>query len=126
MAEFLSEASDALKDGKLRELSKRYADLGKQWTDLANAALPADVPAMNQARELYAHKAELTLSGSKAAAEIRSIYEQLASLHKDAGERFPLAPSDSDALRQELQRRVRAIHADEVAAREALGRLSLS
>jgi hypothetical protein len=122
MAEFLSEASDALKDGKLRELSKRYADLGKQWTDLANAALPLDVPAMKQVRELYAHKAELTLSGSiESASEIRSIYEQLASLHKRAGETFPLSASECDALRQDLQQRVRQIHTQEIAAREALG-----
>jgi hypothetical protein len=122
MAEFLSEASESLNDAKLREPSKRYADLGKQWADLANAALPANVPAMKQARELYARKAELTSNGSmESADEIRAVYEQLAVLHKQAGEQFPLSANDADALRQDLQQRIRKVHADEVAARDALG-----
>jgi hypothetical protein len=122
MAAFLSEAADALKDPKLREPSKRYADLGRQWSDLAHAALPDDVPLMNQARELYAHKAKLTVSGSRGSAdEIRSTYEQLAALHKEAGEKFPLSDAECDSLRRDLQQRLRKIHADEVAARNALG-----
>ena len=126
MAEFLAEASRAIDDAMLRGVSKRYADLGKQWTELANAALPADVPMFKQARELYARKAELTSSGSaESASDIRAIFEALASLHKQAGERFPLSASDSDALRQELQAQVRGIYADEVAARDALGNLGL-
>ena len=125
MAEFLAEASGAINDPNLRDVSKRYADLGRQWTELANAALPVDVPMFREARELYARKAELTSSGSiESAGEIRSIYGQLASLHKQAGERFPLTNDESDALRRDLQQRVREIHANEVAAREALGALT--
>ena len=122
MAEFLAEASESIGDLKLRDASKRYADLGKQWTELADAALPADVPMFKQARELYVRKAELTSTGCiESADEIRSIYKHLATLHEQAGEKFPLSVGESDALRQDLQQRVRKIHTDEVGAREVLG-----
>ena len=40
-AEFLQEAGTALKDAKLTALSEQYAALGRQWSELAEAALPA-------------------------------------------------------------------------------------
>jgi hypothetical protein len=124
MAVFLSGAADVAKQPKLREVAKRYADLGEQWTGLANAALPVEVAMFKQARQLHARRAELTSSESaESASEIRSVYEQLAALHKQAAERFPLSADESNTLRRDLQTRIRKIHADEVSAREALGLL---
>jgi hypothetical protein len=109
----------------LRDASKRYADLGRQWTDLASAALPADVPMFKRARDVYARRAELTSNGSlDSAKEIGGIHQELAALHRQAGEKFPLSRDDSDALRRDLQQGVRKIHTDEVAARDALGALT--
>jgi hypothetical protein len=51
-ADGLAEAAEVLAQEPLLALAKRYAELGAQWTELAEAALPSDVPLLAQAREL--------------------------------------------------------------------------
>jgi hypothetical protein len=115
----LAEAADALKHPPLHALSKRYADLGRQWTELAEAALPGDVPLFAQARELMTRRAELLHQGGPAE-EIAATWSQLEALSKQAQAQFPLSEAEAAELRRGLQKRVRAIHEGEVAAREAL------
>lgn len=120
-ADFLTEAADALAAPQLRDLAGRYAELGRAWSALAEAALPEDVPELREARELHARKAELTHSGSDPAA-IREIWERLDALERQADEHFPLSDADCAALRANLQGRVFALHEGEVAAHAALGK----
>lgn len=123
LAEFFSEVAQVMKTEPLRDLSSRYADLGKRWTELANAALPETVPLMKQARALIARRAELTSIGSmEAVAELREVWTQLSELQKQAVARFPLSAGACDQLRLELQKRVNAIHLDEVTARDLLSK----
>jgi hypothetical protein len=110
-ADFLQEAGDALGDDRLARLAERYAELGRQWTALAEAALPDSVPQLKEAKQSLAQKAELTASG--AAAEMRTC---AAYLDKQSGQRFPLSNEQSAALRADLQARVFALHEGEVAA----------
>jgi len=120
-AEFLEEASDALGWKALRSLAERYSTLGRQWSELADAALPDAVPAMREAKELLARRSELLHSDGPAATDgVREAWQRLDKLSKAAQERFPIADSAVVELRQDLQRRVLAIHAEEVAAHEAL------
>jgi hypothetical protein len=93
-AEFLAEAATALKDPKLTAVAKRYADLGRDWTALAEAALPDSVPALREVKRLP------TLS------------ERFEATKRD----FPLDVKESAALRRELKERVSALYAGEVAA----------
>ena len=120
-AEFLAEAGTALGSAPLRSLGDRYAELGRQWTELADAALPDDVPALRQARELIARRSELLHSDVPAStAEVGAAWRRLDELAAAASERFPLSDTAVADLRADLQRRVLALHVAEVAAREQL------
>ena len=120
-AEFLTEAADSLGERSLRSLAERYAELGRGWSELADAALPDDVPAMREAKDLLAHRSELMHSdGPEAVDEVRKAWQRLDELANVAQERFPLSDSAVDDLRADLKRRVLALHAAEVAAHDAL------
>lgn len=120
-AEFLAEAGSALGSEPLRALGRRYAELGRQWSELADAALPDDVPAMREAKELLARKSELLHSDVPASTDdARRAWQRLDELAAAAGERFPLSAAAAEDLRADLKQRVLALHAAEVAAHEAL------
>ena len=119
-ADFLREAAPS--DSRLLELAERYENLGRQWSELADSALPDGVPLLKETKELNARKAELTLSGG-APEEIRAIWSRLSELQKQAGEKFPLSQADSAALRADLKTEILTIHSAEVAALDALGQI---
>jgi hypothetical protein len=120
-AEFLYEAAEVLGDARMRAAGDRYSELGRQWTALAEAALPAGVGPLAKARQLHARKAELFLSGGAGAtAEIREIWNQLAALKGEAASHFPLDENACDELRRELKERVMVLHRGEREALEGL------
>ena len=120
-ADFLAEAAEGLGKPVLRALAKRYAQLGRDSSALADAALPDDVPAFREAKETHAHKIELTHSGGPTATEeVRNLWERSCQYGR-AGEPFPLSDEDCAALRQHLQRRIAALYEGERAAHAALG-----
>ena len=49
-AEFFREAAEALDDEAFVPLAEMYAELGRQWSDLADAALPNDVARLSARR----------------------------------------------------------------------------
>jgi hypothetical protein len=118
-ADGLAEAADALAQNQLLALSKRYAELGAQWTALAEAALPSDVPLFAQARELIIRRAELLHAGGPAKA-IAEVWSQLGELQRRAKAQFPLPAAAAVELRASLQKRVRTLYDGEVAAQQAL------
>jgi hypothetical protein len=123
-ADYLAEAGAATKQKALTELAARYRALGDQWTALADAALPPAVPMFAEVRGLYERRAELSTSAEPASvAEKREVNQRLTALASKAAERFPLSSSDSVALLASLGERVAALHAGEMSAREAIGRL---
>jgi hypothetical protein len=120
-ADFLTEASVALGRPELRSLAERYADLGRAWGELAEAALPDDVPELREARELHALKAELRVSGGPDAVDaVRAAWDRLGELGRQARDKFPLTDADCAALRARLQARVAALYEGERAAHAAL------
>src|SRR5688572_4007516 len=120
-AECLDEAGDALGWKALRPLAERYAEIGRKWSELADAALPDDVPAMREAKELLARRSEVLHSdGPPATDEVRRAWQRLDELSKAADDRFPLSDVAVSDLRAVLQRRVLTLHADEVVAQQAL------
>lgn len=120
-AEFLQEAAAAIKQPALAALGEQYAELGRQWSALAEAALPDDVPLMRQAKELAVRRAELLHNGATAE-EVRAVWVQLSELAGQAREQFPLTEPDVAALRAQLQTRVLALYEGEVAAQAALAK----
>jgi hypothetical protein len=124
-ADFLHEAAAALDDSNLHALAKRYAEIGREWVALANAALPDSIPMFRDAKAALARKAELTLSGGSVAS-IRELWNQLDELAREANERFPLSNSECDGLRKSLQQRVLSLYASEVSAARALAESAAS
>jgi hypothetical protein len=121
-AEFLGESAAALGRPGLGQLADRYAALGQAWSDLADAALPDDVPLLSEARELLASKAALRHGGGPVE-ELHAVWTRLAELERESGERFPLSEEDCRSLRGRLRDQIAALHAGEEAAHDALGRL---
>ncbi|MEA2600586.1 MAG: hypothetical protein QOF89_1578 [Acidobacteriota bacterium] len=119
-ADFFSEAAEALGDPALRELGERYAELGRGWSDLADAALPSGVPMFREAKELCTARSELTLSGG-ATEEVRSVWTRLGELGRQARECFPLTAAQAEALRRDLKARIEKLYEGETAALRALG-----
>jgi hypothetical protein len=121
-ADFLSEAAGALGKPALHSLSDRYAELGRGWSELAAAALPDDVPAFREARELLARRSELMLGGDPSAPDgIRDCWKRLAQLEAGTREQFPLSDGECADLRADLQRRITALYEGERAAHTAIG-----
>jgi hypothetical protein len=121
-ADFLSEAAEAVSDSRLGSLAERYADLGRRWSDLADAALPDNVPLLAEAKQLQARKAELIASGGpEAGEEMQAVQYRLGEMANLTREQFPLSEEESTALRADLQNRVRAVYEQERAAAAALG-----
>lgn len=118
-AEGLAEAATAFKRPALSALADGYRRLGEEWTALAESALPDDIPACREAKELIALKAELTLSGGDTG-EIRKCWDELQRLATAAKQQFPISPAGVTALRAELSRRLTEIHAGEVVLVEQL------
>jgi len=118
-ADFLVEAAEALDQRALAKLAERYAELGRQWSALADAALPDDVPALYEAKQLLMRKAELVHAGG-AADQVREIWQRLEALQDQHREPFPLSEADYADLRARLHDRIMALYAGEVAAHAAI------
>ena len=119
-ADFLAEASEALKDRKLAKVAGQYEKIGQAWTALAHAALPNEVPLFHEAKNLCAEKSELTAAGAPAE-QIRAIWDRLDELERNARDEFPLTDAAYDKLRADLQQQVRSVYEQELAAHAALG-----
>ena len=85
----------------MRALGEGYAELGREWSALADAAL-------------------LHNDGHDATAAVRQSWQRLDELATSAQERFPLSDSAVVGLRADLQRRVLALHDADVAAHAEL------
>lgn len=120
-AEFLAEAGEALGDKRLAALSKRYEEVGRKWSELANAALPDDVPAFADAKRLLDRRNESVTSADGSAA---AAWAEMETLKKSAGEKFPLSPADCDALLARLQPMIAELYELESAGLEEMGKIA--
>jgi hypothetical protein len=105
-------------------IGANFAGVGALYSSggiVADAALPDDVPAMREAKELLVRRSELLHSdGTAATAAVSAAWQRLDELAKAAGEQFPLSDAAARELRAGLRERVLALHAAEVAAQETL------
>ena len=100
----------------------QYAELGRGWTALAEAALPAEVPEFAETRALLARRSEHRADGAGGTAEVAACWKALDEQAARLKRKFPLDAAASAALRRELKHRVLALHAGEVAALDTLRR----
>lgn len=121
MAEFLKKAGAALGDAKLKKLGKQYADLGRGWTELADAALPDAVPLFKEAKECRRQYSELLFSRGSIDAKL-AVWSKLGDLAEQAKSKFPLNATECDDLRSRLQSRVWELVEQEKAAVRAIAK----
>lgn len=116
-AEFLAEAADLVGDRRLASIGKRYESLGHEWTALAEAALPRDIPLFRETRDLLARQSEiLTVAGDGAADEMSFWVKAIADVNRRTRDGFPLDEPAAATLRRDLKRRVSSLVEGERAA----------
>ncbi len=108
MSDFLIEAGESLKDARITKLGDQYAELGRGWSALADAALPDSVPLLKEAKDLHNRYAELFTAGG-GIDEKKHVWSRLDELAQEAKTRFPLSDKECADLRARLQERVRAL-----------------
>ena len=121
-AEFLEEAGTALSDRALTAAAANYAELGRGWSALAEAALPARVPELAETRALLARRSEHRAEGAGGTEEVAACWKALDEQAARLKRKFPLDAAASTALRRDLKQRVLALHAGEVEALDTLRR----
>lgn len=119
MADFLVEAGKKLANKKLATLGQQYQQLSEDWSDLADAALPDNVPMLMECKQQYERYAEL-LNSNGSLDDKRGCWTRLKELEKQAGAKFPMSAAEYADLRGTLAERVLAIHAREVEAQKQL------
>jgi hypothetical protein len=120
-AEFLTEAGEALKSADLLRLAEQYQALGRDWSALAEAALPDNVPAFREAKESRALALERMLCGVAANGAAKDSAEPPPAKGRSTDEEFPLSEAECRELRASLQARILALYDGELAAHAALG-----
>jgi len=115
-ADFLNEAGAALGRNDLKSLAGRYEDLGRQWSDLAEAAMPDRIPALREDRLEQTGKME-SLRCGETRAQAESAEQSLGGEEKKP---FPLNEKEADALRADLKKRILKIYEAETTSHEAM------
>lgn len=86
-AKFLEEASSVVDKPALGEAAEMFGESGKVWSEIANAALPDDWPALRRTRELLIEKNRLFEAQQPGALErMNQINAELDNLMKQAAE----------------------------------------
>ncbi|MFD0659446.1 hypothetical protein [Thermocatellispora tengchongensis] len=115
----LEAAAEPLGVPELKERAAEWRGVDAMWHDLAEAALPADVPEFARLRELTAAVREtLHAEGTAGAAEIEEAAGELWAARAEYDVRFPLG--DPGPLFEDLSARLHAVHEAET---EAVARL---
>lgn len=114
-AEFLDDAADVLARPVLRDLADTYRLIGRQWTAVADAALPESVPLLRQTRQLMVERERLFVAaGPAAAGRVRAIDGELTALEASVeADGLGLTDPEIGELLRELQARIAGVHAAE-------------
>jgi hypothetical protein len=124
----LREAATVTGDPSLLAIADRYDRLAGDWSDIARAALPEDVPLLRRTREAQDRRAAAYATGTSAAGggpdkDVADAWRELDSLRTKARRSFPMTDDDAAAHLAALGDRVAAIHSGEVEALEALAKV---
>jgi hypothetical protein len=123
-ATFLDEADPVLDGAGTGAAVAAWRDAADAWRSLAELALPVDVPQFARLRELTATvQQSVVTEGDAGSAEAAEASAALWALREELDTEPPLAPGERPQLFAALARRVRAVHAAEVAAVAELDRL---
>lgn len=115
----LREAGAVVQGPDFGEVVDRYESLALAWTDLAQAALPAEVDGFAQVAELVAARDALVRDGAPLAQRLQ-VQSELGALEAQLCADFPLDDAGCRLLLGELQERLLGLQVEETAAARAL------
>ncbi|HET9456271.1 MAG TPA: DUF4872 domain-containing protein [Candidatus Limnocylindrales bacterium] len=118
----LTEAAGLTGNRRLEASAARYVELGARWTDLASAALPAEVALLDATRQALDSLADRHAAGA-GPDELAAIHRRIDGLADAAAADFPLDEAATNELLAGLSGRLREIAALETAALDELERL---
>jgi Butirosin biosynthesis protein H, N-terminal/Domain of unknown function (DUF4872) len=114
-AAFLDDAEPLV--GGTAPAAQAWREAAAAWHDVAETALPVDVPAFARLRELTATVQQAVVAdGDGGTQDAASAAAQLWALRAELDAAPPLAPAERDDLFAALAARLRTVHAAEVAA----------
>ena len=117
-ADFLEEAAPVVGNARLAGVADCYRAAALAWTDLARAALPEDIPALDDARRLMAGRYDaLCRCDLEFVADLSARMEAEQAAYDTA---FPADDARVEALFGDLQAKLEAVDAAERAAHAAL------
>ena len=123
-ADGLAEATEFSGDERIAGLVDHYRALGRRWHELAEAALPAGVPLLDETGALQDRRDALWAArGPEALPEIEAIWVRLSELEAAAAD-FPLDAAATDDLLAGLRQRLVDLHTGEAAALDELRALA--
>ncbi|MGY1604833.1 DUF4872 domain-containing protein [Geodermatophilus sp. SYSU D00815] len=120
-ADGLDEAAALLDEPALAAEARRWREIAERWHALAEAALPADVPAIARLRELTAAVTGAVAEGDAGAGERAAAAEELWRLRAEHADQPPLAPERVAAVLAAMSEHLAVIHEAETAAVRRLG-----
>ncbi len=114
-ADFLAQAEPILAQPALKTASSAYHQVAGLWRDLANAALPDDVPAFKETKQLMQERYRLTAANDMAGlALVMAKLREMEKTYNGAG--FPLDDAGTTQLFESLQHGLNTVYDGEVAA----------
>lgn len=116
--DFLDEASGVTGNTHLKEAAKQYRAVGKKWVQLAEAALPANIPALKETSALMDKRYALYCQNKPT--EMRVVSDQLERLQSELNSAFPLKDAEVAALFTDLQQKLEAVYEGEMQALGAI------
>ncbi|WP_226921521.1 BtrH N-terminal domain-containing protein [Georgenia subflava] len=115
-ADGLTQAAAVLEEPALAAEAQRWQEIGQRWHLLAETALPDDVPAIAEIRELTATVTGAVAEGDAGAAERTAAAEQLWRLRAEHADASPLDEERLASIRTAMSAQLAAIHEAETSA----------
>lgn len=122
-ADGLEQAAALLDEPAIEAQARRWRESADRWHDLAETALPADVPAIARIRELTAAITAAVAEGDAAAADRTAAAGELWALRAAHADTPPLTPDEVDGILHAMSTRLAGIVDAESAAVRDLGRV---
>jgi len=119
-ADFLTEAASVIGNSRLSEPADHYRKLAGAWSQLAESALPDDVPLLREMKALLRQRDLITKRGGEAWRDTANLTAQITEKRREGNLNFPLDDAAVLALFTTLHDQLNAIYQAEVEALEAL------
>lgn len=119
-AQFLDEAAGLVENDSLHDVAMLYRDLAQRWHAFAEAALPDEVPALAETKNLLRQRHTVTQKGGDAWQSTQEQTETLRAMSARYNLDFPMPDADVQALFATLQTQLMALYEAETTAHQAL------